>query len=382
MSATQDGVTTVGIVGGGQLARMMAESASALGIEVVVLARPADESVAHLAELVDGSPLVVADMAALAGRVDVVTFDHEPADLAAVEAIEAAGAVVRPSSAALRWADKAIARRSMVDAGLPVPPFVVTRSADEVCGFAAEVGWPVVAKLARGGFDGRGVHVLTSPQGVAALCDGVGVDLVVEPQLDIEMELAVLVVTGADGSQVTYDPVRSVQERGMCREVVLGDLDARLSARARAVGERVADAVGAVGVLAVELFVVGGEVLVNEVAPRPHNSGHLTIDACVTSQFENHLRAVAGLPLGSPVPMQNAAAMVNVVGADDQHDPRSALAAGLSIPDARVHFYAKSPRAERKVGHVTVVGVDPEAVLARARAAVAGLEGPGSSRRS
>jgi len=369
--------TRVGIVGGGQLARMMAEAASALGIEVSVLARPADESVAHLADIVDGSPLVVADMEALAARVDVITFDHEPADLAAVEAVEASGAVVRPSSQALRWADKAVARRSMSDAGLPVPPFVVTRSPGDVVLFAAEVGWPVVAKLARGGFDGRGVHVLASSDEAVDLCAAVDVDLVVEPQLDISTELAVLVVTGADGSQVTYDPVRSVQERGMCREVILGDLDPALAARARRVAEDVADAVGAVGVLAVELFVVGGEVLVNEVAPRPHNSGHLSIDACVTSQFENHLRAAAGLPLGSPMAMQSAAAMVNVVGVDDQHDPRARLADGLAVPDARVHFYAKSPRAERKVGHVTVVGVDPEAALSRARAAVAALEAVG-----
>lgn len=366
--------TRVGIVGGGQLARMMAEAASALGIEVVVLARPADESVAHLAELVDGSPLVVADMEALAGRVDVVTFDHEPAELTAVEAIEVSGVVVRPSSGALRWADKAVARRAMAEAGLPVPRFVVTRSAGDVALFAGEVGWPVVAKLARGGFDGRGVHVLTSTEEASALCAAVDVDLVIEPRLDIDVELAVLVVTGADGLAVTYDPVRSVQERGMCREVILGDLDPALSVRARLVAEDVADVVGAVGVLAVELFVVDGEVLVNEVAPRPHNSGHLTIDACVTSQFENHLRAVAGLPLGSPMAMQNAAAMVNVVGVDEHHDPRSNLAAGLAVPDARVHLYAKSPRTERKVGHVTVVGVDPEAALSRARASVAALE--------
>lgn len=216
--------------------------------------------------------------------------------------------------------------------------------------------------------------MLTSTEEASALCAAVDVDLVIEPRLDIDVELAVLVVTGADGLAVTYDPVRSVQERGMCREVILGDLDPALSVRARLVAEDVADVVGAVGVLAVELFVVDGEVLVNEVAPRPHNSGHLTIDACVTSQFENHLRAVAGLPLGSPMAMQNAAAMVNVVGVDEHHDPRSNLAAGLAVPDARVHLYAKSPRTERKVGHVTVVGVDPEAALSRARASVAALE--------
>lgn len=380
MTTTNSSVTTspisrIGIVGGGQLARMMAESASELGLEVRVLARPDDESVDHLSGLVFGTPDDVASMRALAAQVDVVTFDHEPADLAAVMALEDDGVAVRPSSSALRWADKAIARAAMAAGGHPVPPFLVTTDPGEIAAFADEHEWPVVVKLSRGGFDGRGVHMVDDAETAAGLCAGTSVPLVVEPTLDIDAELAVLVITDVEGNVVVYPAVETLQERGMCRSVLAGALDAALAAEAERVAVALAADIGAVGVLAVELFVVDGRVLINEVAPRPHNSGHLTIDASVTSQFENHLRAVAGLPLGSPAPLASFAAMVNVVGVDTVHDPRARLADGLAVDDVKVHLYGKSPRPERKVGHVTALSQGSvEAAAARAQRAVDAME--------
>lgn len=371
----------LGIVGGGQLARMIALDAVRLGVQVIVLAGESDEGVRGLFPVLNGAHDNPDALRRLADQVDVVTFDHELVPLAAIRDLEEDGVVVHPSSTALAFADKLHQRTSFARAGLPVPPFAAVDSIEDVEAFSVDHGWPVMLKAPRGGYDGRGVAVAQTVEEAQGMLDAAaGRGLLIEPLLELWQELAVLVVTSADGDRVVYDPVESVQVEGMCREIhsAVGHLPAMLEEEARTLGAWVADVVGAVGVLAVELFVVSGpdgeaKLLVNEIAPRPHNSGHHTIDACVTSQFENHARAVLGLPLGSVTQVAPVSVMVNIVGTDAGGDPRGRL--GLAPPQAKIHLYEKTPRPKRKIGHVTVLGQDHDEVAGLARRAAATLEG-------
>ena len=368
----------VGIVGGGQLARMLAEAATPMGIHVRVLAGPADEGAGDV--VVDTVVADVDDPDALrdfAASVDVMTFDHENVDHDLLLALEADGVAVRPSVATLRYSDKAHQRRRFAAAGIPVPDFLVLDGGpgdvDAAVAFATEHDGRVVVKASRGGYDGRGVWMLAADEVGPFVRDWAGAPLVLEPRLDLAVELAVLAARRPSGEVAAWPVVETVQVDGMCDEVLLpAPVDDDLAARARAVGESVAEEVGATGVIAVELFVVRGddgpEVLVNEIAPRVHNSGHMTIEASATSQFAQHLRAVLDWPLG-PTDCVAAAAMVNVVG-DGEHEPRDRQAEALAAePGAHVHLYGKTPRTGRKVGHVTVVAHDVR--TARRRAGVA-----------
>lgn len=363
-------VPVVGIVGGGQLARMTAQAAVSLAVDLRVLAAPGEESAARWITHA-GAPGTLGQDGFLDG-VDVLTFDHELVDPEAVEAAERRGVVVRPGAGTLRFADKAHQRTRLAAAGVPVPPFAVVTSSSETTAFAAEHGgWPVVLKAARGGYDGRGVAVVADAAAAAAFAGSRPV--VVEPLLLLERELAVLVARRPGGDAVVYPPVETVQVDGICHELLApAPVGAELTGQAAALALRVAHLTGAVGVLAVELFVVGGRLLVNEIAPRPHNSGHHTIEHSATSQFENHLRAVLDWPLGDPAPRTPAAVMVNVLGRGDA-DPRHRLPRALGRGPASVHLYAKRPRAGRKLGHVTALGDDLEEVRARARWVAAAL---------
>ncbi|HVX22969.1 MAG TPA: 5-(carboxyamino)imidazole ribonucleotide synthase [Acidimicrobiales bacterium] len=372
----------IGIVGAGQLARMMAESASALGLRAVVLAeRPDDSATAVAAEVVPGVPSVAADLTALAARAAVVTFDHEQVDLDLVAAVAAAGTVVRPGVDTLRMAtDKAEMRRRVQAAGLPGPAFEVLAGGGVLAaveGFAGRHGWPVVLKAARGGYDGKGVWPVAGPEEAARVveeADAAGTPLLVEEQVAIDAELAVVVARRPGGQAVTWTPVETAQVGGVCREVLVpGRLDPAVVADAAALGAAVAEVAGATGVLAVELFWSAGRLLVNEVAARPHNSGHWTIEGAVTSQFENHLRAVLDLPLGSTAVAAPAVATVNVFGGPDGADPVDRLAGALAVDGAHVHLYGKEPRPGRKLGHVTVCGEDPDDVRHRAWTAARAL---------
>lgn len=370
----------VGIVGGGQLARMLAEAATPLGIHVRVLAGHADE----------GAPEVVPDtvrgdlddtdvLRSFARDVDVLTFDHENVDHDVLVSLEAEGIAVRPSVETLRYSDKAHQRTRFAAAGLPVPDFLVVEGgsvedADVVVRFAEAHDGTAVLKASRGGYDGRGVWVLEA-DGARELVEAwSGAPLVVEPRLDLIAELSVLAARRPSGEVATWPVLETVQVDGMCNEVLLpAPISSDLEVRAREVGAAVANEIGAIGVLAVELFVVRGvdgsqTLLVNEIAPRVHNSGHLTIEASSTSQFEQHLRAVLDWPLG-PTDSRSAAAMANVVG-DGLHEPRERQSKALAeVPAAAIHLYGKSPRPDRKVGHVTVVAPDVES--ARRDAAIA-----------
>jgi 5-(carboxyamino)imidazole ribonucleotide synthase len=355
------GPPRVGIVGGGQLAMMLRQAADAAGADVRVLARPADESVRGAGVTIGEA--TIEDLVPFAATVDVVTFENEKIPPDALEAMLAAGATLRPSAAALTFTDKASQRRHLRELGFPVPPFVVCASPAEVADATERLGYPVMIKSARDGYDGKGVARVDARSELdTALASIPAGTIVVEPFLTLERELAVLVARRPGGDHVVYPVVETVQVDGMCREACSpAPISAALTAEAHAVGLGVAEALDVVGLIAVELFVVDGTVLVNELALRVHNSGHLTIEASGASQFENHLRAVLDLPLGTVTSRAPVAVMVNIIGADDPHaiDPRDSLPEVELDADTFVHLYDKTPRPGRKIGHVTVLGSDP-----------------------
>ncbi|MCB1015963.1 MAG: 5-(carboxyamino)imidazole ribonucleotide synthase [Acidimicrobiales bacterium] len=374
----------LGIVGGGQLARMTAESADALGVDVAVLAQPGDDATrGQVTDRTVVERLGPAVLQAFARCCDVVTFDHEKVRPGDVAALERAGHVVRPGLVAFTMAaDKSVQRRRLDALGLPVPEFLVTDDAGAARRFAEAHGGRAVVKAARGGYDGRGVVRADRPSAAAAAAATMlrrrGTEVVVEPWLAIERELAVLVARRPGGQLVTYPVVETRQdETAICREVVApAAIDARTAEDARRLAADVAAAVDAVGILAVELFVVDGTVVVNELAARPHNTGHLTIEACATSQFANHVRGVLDLPLGPTDLVVPAAAMANVI-ARGTTDPAAVDVERLVGPGGDpvvVHGYGKQARPGRKIGHVTALATDRDAARRRAVAVARGIE--------
>ena len=371
MSPSGSPSARVGIVGGGQLARMLAQAAIPLAVSCRVFTDDADEATAALLphHRVDGE-----HPGSWLHLVDVVTFEHELLALDRVRAIEATGIAVRPSAAVMSLSNKAVQRRTLTELGVPVPEFVTTTIAGDIVAFAERHGWPVVVKLASGGYDGRGVWIVDDAGGLAAVPID-GRELVVEPCLPLEREIAVQVARRPTGDVVVYPVVETVQRDGMCREVIApAPIAPSLAAAAERLARDLAHAIALEGVLAIELFVVGGALVVNELAPRVHNSGHYSIEGCVTSQFENQLRAVLDWPLGSPKLRAPYAVMVNVVGSD-AGDPTERLAGALLVDDVHVHLYGKSWRPGRKLGHVTALADDVDVARRRAHAAVHALGG-------
>lgn len=371
----------VGIVGAGQLARMTVQAGISLGLTVRVLANSPDESAALVSPAVAlGAPSSISALTAFAEACDVVTFDHELVDAALLRQLEAAGHVLRPSAATMAVGqDKLLQRREAEALGLPIPPYRHVDDAGAIVAFAEEYGWPVVLKARRGGYDGRGVWVVTDAaeaERVALQARARGLYLLAEQWVPIERELAVLVARRPNGQAVVYPVVETVQVDGICHEVVApAPVSPALAEEVRAIACRLAAALEVAGILAVELFVVDGKPLVNELAVRPHNTGHYSIEACATSQFENHLRGVLDWPLGVPEMIVPAAVMVNVLGRPETGDPAERLPAALAVEGVRVHLYAKASRPGRKIGHVTAVGDDPAEARARARRAAALLAG-------
>lgn len=379
---TSERFPVVGIVGAGQLARMMIQAAIPLGIGVRVLAERADDSAALVCAAVDlGRPDRAEDLIAFAERCDVVTLDHELVDLDALATIEARGGVVRPGPAVLRYAkDKLYQRTQFARAGLPVPDFADAPTLAAVEAFAARHDWPVVAKAQQGGYDGRGVWVLWNIDEARALFEGTaggGVALMLERFVPIDREIAVLVARRPGGEAVTYPVVETVQRDGICHEVIApAPLPAAVADRARALGERIAGLTEAVGIIAIELFLAGDDLLINEVATRPHNSGHVTIDGCETSQFANHLRGVLDWPLGPATLRAPVAVMANLLGAgSDSMAPAMPRALEAGPRGVHPHLYGKAVRPGRKIGHVTALGDDVEETRARAARAAARLTG-------
>src|SRR5438445_3709592 len=310
------GLPRIGMVGGGQLARMTHQAAIALGLSLRVLAETATDGAAKVTPDVDcGAPDDQAALLRFAKGCDVVTFDHEHVPTAQIQAIEGTGVAVRPGSSALLFAqDKLAQRRRMVEMGIPVPVFAPLSAPADVAAFGEEHGWPVVLKAVRGGYDGRGVWVLSEPPAELP-----GPNVYVEQRVPLVHELALQVARRPSGEMVAWPLVETVQHNGICVEVVAPAprISPALAADAKSIAMRLAEELDVTGVLAVELFEAPGGLVVNELAMRPHNSGHWTIDGSRTSQFEQHVRAVLDWPLGDPSSTAPVSVMVNLLGGDE-----------------------------------------------------------------
>jgi 5-(carboxyamino)imidazole ribonucleotide synthase len=364
------------MIGAGQLARMTCQAAPSLSVRLRVLAAAPDESAAQVcAQTRFGDYQSLPDLLDFAAGCDVLTFDHEHVPGEHLRALEQAGFPVRPGPAALRHAqDKQALRARLARLGLPCPRSAPVTSLADVVSFAGRSGWPVVLKAVTGGYDGRGVWVCQTPDQAAALLAR-GLRLMAEEFVAFDRELAVLLARSPAGQAAVYPVVQTVQRDGICREVYApapGLSDDR-AIEAQRLGITIAAELGVTGLLAVELFETSAGLLINELAMRPHNSGHWTIEGARTSQFEQHLRAVLDLPLGAPGLAAPGAVMVNVLGGTDP-GLRSRLTHVLAAdPGIKVHLYGKAVRPGRKVGHVTALGDDLTRLARRARRAASYL---------
>ncbi|WP_420540789.1 5-(carboxyamino)imidazole ribonucleotide synthase [Mycolicibacterium septicum] len=367
----------VAMIGGGQLARMTHQAAIALGQTLRVLSAGPDESAAQVTpDVVIGSHTDLDALRRAADGATALTFDHEHVPTEHLETLVAEGVTVNPPPQALVHAqDKLLMRRKLHSLGAPVPRFAEITSVADVEEFVRQIDGPVVIKTVRGGYDGKGVVMaddLDSAREVVAgyLADGVAV--MAEERVAMRRELAALVARSPFGQGAAWPVVETVQRDGICVEVYAPapGLSDELGSAAQELGLRLANELGVVGVLAVELFeTVDGKLLVNELAMRPHNSGHWTMDGAVTSQFEQHLRAVLDYPLGDTSAIAPAAVMANVLGAPQT--PTMSMDERMHhlfarIPDAKVHLYGKGERPGRKLGHVNIIGTDMDELRERA----------------
>lgn len=370
----------LGIVGGGQLAKMTALAGLQLGCDVVVLERNSYSPAANLA-----SHSIVGDwddpeaLVKLASQVDVVTLENEFVDAGSLQALEDAGYLLLPTARSIALVqDKLVQKQTLAAAGLPVQRFEAVASVAEVERAGDALGWPLLLKARRDAYDGKGNATLRSAADAAdgwrRLGGGAGRTLFVEAFCDFTSELAVIVTLGRDGTSVTYPVVETLQRDHVCHIVTApAPVPAHVADRTADVARRAVAAVGAVGSFGVEVFLTrGGDIVVNELAPRVHNSGHYTIEACLCSQFENHVRAVLGWPLGATAMVAPAAVMVNLLGAARSAGRPHGLERALAVPGAHVHVYGKAMSGEgRKMGHVTALGASPGEALAIAERAAA-----------
>ncbi|OBH85265.1 5-(carboxyamino)imidazole ribonucleotide synthase [Mycobacterium scrofulaceum] len=374
------------MVGGGQLARMTHQAAIALGQTLRVLATAADESAAQVTpDVVIGSHTELEDLRRVAAGAHVLTFDHEHVPTELLEKLVAEGVNVAPPPHALVHAqDKLVMRRRMEALGAAVPRYAEIRSLDELAAFAQRIAGPVVVKAVRGGYDGRGVRMARDSEHAREIAEGFladGVPVMAEEQVNLRRELSALVARSPFGQGAAWPVVETVQRDGICVQVIAPapELSSERAAEAQQLALRLAAELGVVGVLAVELFeTVEGELLVNELAMRPHNSGHWTMDGARTGQFEQHLRAVLDYPLGDTDALAPVTVMANVLGAAEASGrPAMSLDERLHhlfarMPDARVHLYGKEERPGRKVGHINFLGADMAGLAAlRQRAELA-----------
>ncbi|WP_460629531.1 5-(carboxyamino)imidazole ribonucleotide synthase [Intrasporangium mesophilum] len=399
------GFPVVGVVGGGQLARMMQGPAIELGIQLSVLTVSDTDSAALVVPSAPvGEHTDLEAVRAFAKACDVVTFDHEhvPPDILAT--LEADGVMIHPTRSALHYAqDKLAMRERLAGLGIPCPRWAKAMTAADVTAFGDAVGWPIVAKTPRGGYDGKGVAIAGSADDLADWLARVGEPgpveggLLLEEKVDFVREIAVLVARSPSGQAAAWTVVETVQTDGICTEVLAPapGLDPHLASRATEAGLRIAGELGVTGVLAVEMFELrsaeaagdnggsdaeGGRAayVVNELAMRPHNSGHWSMDGAVTGQFEQHLRAVLDLPLGDPRPRAPWTVMANVLGGDlPEHEELYSAYRHIMArdPGAKVHMYGKGVRPGRKIGHVNVCGTDLGDARERAGHAAAYLRG-------
>ncbi|MQY29991.1 N5-carboxyaminoimidazole ribonucleotide synthase [Nocardia sp. RB56] len=368
------------MIGGGQLARMTHQAAVALGQSLRVLAEHPDDPAAQVSpEVVLGSHTDLAALRKAAVGSHALTFDHEHVPTEHLEVLIAEGVNVQPPPRALVYAqDKLAMRRKLAELGVPEPPFVAVESPADALRFGDEHGWPFVLKAVRGGYDGRGVWMIADRAEAERLVTeqlAAGVTLLAEQKVDLKRELSAMVARSPFGQAAAWPVVETVQREGQCAVVIAPapGLSAAAATDAEALALRLAGELGVTGAMAVELFEThSGELLVNELAMRPHNSGHWGMDGAVTGQFEQHLRAVLDYPLGSTRPLAPVTVMANILGAPEA--PEMSMDERLHhlfarLPEARVHLYGKGERPKRKIGHVNILGDDVAEVREKAERA-------------
>lgn len=359
----------------------MIQAAIPLDIRIVLLAANASDGAAQVCpNVLVGRPDDPVALQELAQQCDVITFDHELVDPALLAGLERAGHTVLPSSCSMALAqDKRRQRRELGEIGVPMPISENVQTVDGLRRFGDRHGWPIVIKASWGGYDGRGVWVVNTADQAAEVWRSAqeqDIGLLVEEHLQLEREFAILLARRPNGEIALYPPIETVQQDGICRQLKVPSAIAReMVNEALELARAIAEHVGIVGILAIEMFVADGRILVNELAPRPHNSGHWSIDGAVTSQFEQHLRAVLDVPLGSTDATAPAVVMSNILGRGDGADPRDLLPRALAFPTIHVHLYGKEPRAGRKIGHITVLGTEMDSAARMADDAVRAIGG-------
>jgi 5-(carboxyamino)imidazole ribonucleotide synthase len=343
---------TVGVIGAGQLARMSIAPATSLGVNLFLLAADSNDSAAQISRHVVGDYTDLKTVREFAAQCDVITFEHELIPLSIIKALEAEGVVVRPSSAAFEFSQDKAAMRQKLQA-FASPKFQIVTELDQVSTF------PVIAKAISGGYDGRGVWKVNSERELGELLQKMP-KVLIEELIEFDYEIAVLVARSPHGQATTWAPTQTIQKDGICVMTIspAPQLSATLSEKAQKLALDIAAEVGVIGVMAVEMFVKGENLFVNELAMRPHNSGHWTIEGSHTSQFEQHLRAVLDLPLGDPSMTAPMAVMGNILGGDKTDMYRPYLHLMARTPALHFHQYKKDVRPGRKIGHVTLLGKD------------------------
>jgi len=341
---------TVGIIGAGQLARMTVAPAEALGVNLLLFAESSDDSAAQIAEHVVGDYRDLDALKEFAKRCDFLTFEHELVPLAVIKGLEAAGVKVFPASDSFQYSqNKALMRQRLSQ--YPAPKWKVINNGDDLLEF------PFIAKSISGGYDGRGVWKIKNHDDLDEILNEV-TQLLIEELVEFDFEIAVMVARSPHGQAVTWAPTETIQTEGICTSTIspAPKLSQEMAEKAQHLALSIASDLSLIGVMAVEMFVKGDELFINELAMRPHNSGHWTIEGAKTSQFEQHLRAILDLPLGDPAMVAPYAVMGNILGADKTDMYRPYLHLMARNPNLKFHQYKKEIRKGRKVGHVTVVG--------------------------
>ena len=342
----------VGVIGAGQLARMMVAPATALGIDLLLFASDAQDSGAQITHHVIGDYRNLDSVLAFAKQVDVVTFEHELIPLSVIKGLEAEGIKVYPPSSAFVYSQDKAAMREKLTA-FPAPCSQVITDATSI------KDYPVIAKAISGGYDGRGVWKIQNQIELQEILSHTS-PLLIEELVEFDTEIAVMVARSPHGQATSWAPVETVQEDGICTLTITPaqKISSEVAEKAQQMALEIAQEVGVVGVMAVEMFVKGDDIYINELAMRPHNSGHWSIEGSVTSQFEQHLRAILDLPLGSPAMSHPFAVMGNVLGGDKTDMYRPYLHLMARTPSLHFHQYKKEVRKGRKIGHVTACGDD------------------------
>jgi len=342
----------VGVIGAGQLARMMAVSANDLGIDFKVFAAIPNDSAAQVSHFVLGDYTNIESVLEFAKSCDVLTFEHELVPQSVIKAVEAAGIKVYPRSESFTYSqDKLEMRRKITELELPNPKW------QKYQGQECEIAFPLIAKLPSGGYDGRGVFQIDSETQLQELHEKTGT-LLLEEKLNFDYEISVMVARSPHNQAATWPATLTIQSDGICTSTVtpVPDISDALANKVQAAALQIAAGISLVGVMAVEMFIVGEDFYINELALRPHNSGHWSIEGCITSQFEQHLRAILDLPLGSTALRSKYAVMGNVLGGEKSDMYRPYLHLMARTPELKFHQYGKEVKPGRKIGHVTLCG--------------------------